>query len=63
MIVAYYFSMLVFWQNFPIVIGPYHDWDDCNRVRVYVDQQGYETDACGLMSYPQDSILLRIEGD
>ncbi len=58
MIVAFYFSLLVWWQDFPLLIGPYRDWDTCNLVRHAMDQQGYETDSCGLMSYPQDASLI-----
>lgn len=56
MIVAFYFSLLVLWQEFPLVVGPYDNWDECNYARMYFDRRGYMTDSCGLMPYPQDSV-------
>lgn len=58
MIVAFYFSFLVLWQDFPIVVGPYLDWDTCNYARAYFDRRGYMTDSCALLPYPQDSVLV-----
>ena len=58
LLVSFYFGLLVAWQEWPLTIGPYSEWDECNSVRQWLDAQGYETDRCGLMPYPQDSIFV-----
>ena len=58
MITALYFSLLVAWMEWPIVIGQYRSWGQCSEVREWLDRQGYETDSCGWMVYPQDDSLL-----
>ena len=60
MLVAYYFSLLLFYQEWPVLIGPYDEWDDCASVREYLDRRGYETGECSLLSFPQDARLLNV---
>lgn len=60
MLVAFYFSVLIEAQEWPIVVGPYEEWEECASVREYLDRRGYETDGCYLMPYPQDSIYLSV---
>ena len=57
LLVAYYFSLLVTWQAWPMTIGPYDTWEECASVREYLDRRGYETTSCGPMPYPQDGSL------
>ena len=58
MLVAFFFSMLVACQEWPVLIGPYETWDGCASVREWLDRRGYETDDCSTLPLPQDSILL-----
>lgn len=61
MILAYYFSLMIAGQDYPVLAGPYEDWGACESVRDYLDQHGYETDGCGLMPFPQeDAVLLEV---
>lgn len=60
MLTAVYFSMLVAWLEWPIVIGPYRSWGQCSEVREWLDRQGYDTDSCGYMVYPQESLRIEI---
>lgn len=60
MLVAFYFSILVSWQEYPVVIGPYTTWDECSLVREFLDRRQYETDSCAIMSIPQESIYLEV---
>jgi hypothetical protein len=53
LIVALYFSVMVPGQYWPVLVGPYASWEHCDAVRSSVEHQGYETDRCGTMSYPQ----------
>lgn len=60
-IVAFYFSVMVPPQEWPVVIGPYETWEECASVREFLDRKGYETDSCGTMPYPQEgSQLLKV---
>ena len=60
-LVAYYFSLLVITQPWPMTIGPYATWEECASVREYLDRRGYETAGCMQMPYPQpDSLLLQV---
>lgn len=54
-IVALYFSVMVPGQEWPVVAGPYATWEQCDEVRAFLDRQGYATDRCGTMPYPQIS--------
>lgn len=61
MILAYYFSLLIAGQDYPLLAGPYKDWSACESVREYLDHRGYETDRCGPMPFPQeDAVLLEV---
>lgn len=57
-IIAFYFSLLVNWQDNPLVIGPYETLEECMSVREFVDRRGYETDYCSQLPYPQDGSML-----
>lgn len=59
-LVAYYFSLIVSWQSYPLLVGPYSSWDDCASVREFVDRRGYETDGCSTLPLPQESIYLEV---
>src|SRR3990167_1475515 len=60
LLVAFYFSMLIETQGWPVVVGPYEEWQECASVREFLDRRGYETDGCYLMPYPQESIHLSV---
>ena len=59
---AYYFSLMIAQQDFPVLIGPYRDWDDCASVREWVSRHfENDTSACGLLPFPQeDSVLMQV---
>lgn len=57
LLVAFYFGCMVGGQEWPLIIGPYEDWDDCASVREFLDRRGYETDTCALLPYPQEGSL------
>lgn len=59
-LLAFYFSLLLFAQDWPVLIGPYETSEECNAVREFADRRGYETDDCELMSQPQDSKFLEV---
>ena len=59
-IVAFYFSMLVNWQEHPLLVGPYENLDECQSVREFLDRRSYETSDCAYMTYPQESIYLEV---
>jgi hypothetical protein len=59
-LVAIYFSVLVPGQNWPLLVGPYLTWEDCDVVRGWLDRRGYETDACASMPWPQEAVLLGV---
>ena len=57
LLLAFYFSILVPSQVYPMVIGPYADWGVCDAQREWLDRRGYTTDDCELMPTPQpDSV-------
>ena len=59
MIAAFFFMLLVPWQSYPIIAGPYETWDECNDSRMWFDQRGWETDDCTTLPLPQDARYLR----
>lgn len=59
-LVAYYFSLIVSWQDYPILVGEYNTWSDCASVREFLDRRGYETGDCSLLPLPQESIHLEV---
>ena len=60
-IAAFYFGMLVPWQEYPILVGPYGSLDECQSVREFLDRREYETDICSIMTYPQEgSVYLEV---
>lgn len=59
-LIAYYFSLLLFYQDWPVLIGPYDEWDQCASVREYLDRRGYETGECGPMPIPQVARYLEV---
>ena len=59
-IVAFYFSVMVPYQDWPLLAGPYPTWEDCASVREALDRWGYVTDGCAVMPYPQDSVPLAV---
>lgn len=58
LLVAFYFSLMVPHQDYPIMIGPYADWSECASIREWLDRRGYETDSCLLMPFPQEAVQL-----
>ena len=61
-LVAYYFGLLVAWQEWPVLAGPYEEWAACSSVREYLDRRGYLTDSCALLPYPQESQVIQVGG-
>lgn len=61
-LVAYYFGVLVAWQEWPVLAGPYEEWAACSSVREYLDRRGYLTDSCALLPYPQESQVIQVGG-
>lgn len=59
-IVAFFFSVMVSGQEYPVVVGPYETWEDCASVREFLDRRGYETDRCAVLPLPQDSQYLHV---
>lgn len=62
LLVAYYFGLLVMWQEWPVLAGPYEEWAACSSVREYLDRRGYLTDSCALLPYPQESQVILVGG-
>src|SRR5689334_1663203 len=50
---AFYFSLLLSSQTFPVMVGPYDSWEECTKVREWRDWRAYETDDCESFPYPQ----------
>lgn len=61
-LVAYYFGLLVYWQEWPVLAGPYEEWAACSSVREYLDRRKYLTDSCALLPYPQESQVIQVGG-
>ena len=59
-IVAFYFSVMVSGQDWPVVVGPYKDWSECASVREFLDRRGYETDSCSVLPFSQYSQYLNV---
>lgn len=58
---AFYFSLLVSTQSYPVMVGPYESWEECTKVREWLDGRAYETDDCETFPYPQgDSQMLAV---
>ena len=60
LLVAFYFSMMVPDRAYPLLVGPYVEWDECASVREWLDRRGYETDSCLLMPFPQEAVKLEV---
>jgi hypothetical protein len=50
---AFYFSLLLSTQSYPVMVGPYDTWEECTKVREWLDWRTYETDDCETFPYPQ----------
>jgi hypothetical protein len=60
-IISFYFSVMMPWQSWPVVIGPYASREECSAVRESLDSRGYVTDGCYQLPHPQeDSQKLRV---
>lgn len=59
-ITAFYFSLLLFYQEWPVLIGPYDTWDECASVREALDRRGYETDDCTMLPVDQEARHLEV---
>lgn len=59
-LMAFYFSIMIMTQEWPLLIGPYSVWDDCASVREFLDRRGYETGSCELMPMGQDAKHLEV---
>ena len=51
---AFYFSLMLTTQNYPVMVGPYESWEECTKVREWLEGRAYETDDCETFPYPQD---------
>jgi hypothetical protein len=60
LLVAFYFSIMIPDRDYPMLIGPYTEWNECASVREWLDRRGYETDSCLLMPFPQESMQLEV---
>ena len=60
MVMAFYFSVLLVTQTWPVLIGPYQEWAQCASVREYLDRRGYETSACEPMPMGQEARQLNV---
>lgn len=36
------------------MVGPYESWEECTKVREWLEGRAYETDDCETFPYPQD---------
>lgn len=59
-LMAFYFSLMVVMQEWPVLIGPYREWSECASVREFLDRRGYETSACELMPMGQEAEHLNV---
>ena len=50
---AFYFSLMLTTQDYPVMVGPYETWEECTKVREWLDWRTYETDDCETFPYPQ----------
>ena len=50
---AFYFSLMLSSQNYPVMVGPYETWEECTKVREWLDGRAYETDDCETFPFPQ----------
>ena len=58
-LIAFYFSLMLSTQSYPVMVGPYESWEECTKVREWLDWRSYETDNCETFPYPQgDNQLL-----
>ena len=55
---AFYFSLMLTTQSYPVMVGPYETWEECTKVREWLDWRTYETDDCETFPYPQGSSQL-----
>ena len=59
MIVAWFLSIIVTWQVYPLVAGPY-TLEECHAVSEWLERRGYETDRCTLLPIDQEAIELAV---
>lgn len=57
---AFYFSLMLSTQSYPLMVGPYATWEECTKVREWLDWRTYETDDCETFPYPQGGSQLLI---
>ncbi|HKU52525.1 MAG TPA: hypothetical protein VJQ25_08660 [Nitrospira sp.] len=57
---AFYFSLLLSAQSYPLMVGPYETWEECTKVREWLDWRTYETDNCEPFPYPQGGSQLLV---
>lgn len=55
-ILAFFFAILLPGQLAPFLAGPYDTWEECEEVRIGVDQYGVETDDCTMLPLPQEAV-------
>ena len=59
MIIAWFLSIMVSWQVYPLIAGPY-TLEECYAVREWLDRRGYDTDDCTMMSVEQEAVKLEV---
>lgn len=58
--IAFYFTLMLMSQDWPILVGPYEEWEQCASVREFLDRRGYDTGACEPMSLGQEARHLEV---
>lgn len=56
MFFAYFLLVVVSYQEWPVMLGPY-TLDDCLSVKEYMDRRGYEVSSCEWLSIPQEAAV------
>lgn len=57
---GFYFAVMLTTQSWPVLVGPYDEWDQCASVREFLDRRGYETGSCEPMPMGQEAMYLNV---
>ncbi len=60
MMVAWFLLVLVPWQEWPVMLGPY-TVEECFWTQEYLDRRGYVESSCEVMIHPQkDAVRMEV---
>lgn len=51
---------MVWWQEYPLLVGPYNERNSCQDVLEYIQRRGYETGGCWGLPIETKAIHLNV---